>query len=104
MAACSPHALDQAQTEGEGASAGYYDAIPPYLLTKPHTLLVLDMNDALRSIEHAAPARGRLETQLGFRMVERIKAVDLVADYRQTGMGQGGPARRPPVPRQRGSI
>jgi len=96
--------LDQAQTEGEGTSAGYYDGIPPYLLTKPDTLLVLDMNDAPRSIQHAAPARGRLETQLGFRMVERIKAVDLVVGYRPTGTGQGGPARRPPVPRQRGSI
>ncbi len=48
------------------------------------------MNDAPLSVDDGAPVRVRLETQLGFKMVEGVRAVEFVADYRQTGMGQGG--------------
>jgi DMSO/TMAO reductase YedYZ molybdopterin-dependent catalytic subunit/thiosulfate reductase cytochrome b subunit len=79
---------DKAETEG--SSGVYYESIPLYLLTKPHALLALDMNDAPLPIEHGAPVRVRLETQLGFKMVKWVRAVEFVADFRQTGMGQGG--------------
>ncbi|WP_199737251.1 MULTISPECIES: molybdopterin-dependent oxidoreductase [Micromonospora] len=79
---------DKARTEG--SSGVYYESVPLYLLTKPQAILALDMNDAPLSIEHGAPVRIRLETQLGFKMVKWVSAVEFVADYRQIGMGQGG--------------
>ncbi len=79
---------DKAETEG--SSGCYYESVPLYLLTKPQAILALDMNDAPLSIEHGAPVRLRLETQLGFKMVKWVKAVEFVADYQQIGMGQGG--------------
>lgn len=79
---------DKAQTEG--SSGVYYESIPLYLLAKPQAILALDMNDAPLPIEHGAPVRLRLETQLGFKMVKWVRAIEFVADYRQIGMGQGG--------------
>lgn len=37
-----------------------------------------------------APARLRVETQLGFKMVKWVRAIEFVADYRHIGQGQGG--------------
>lgn len=49
-----------------------------------------EMNRELLPIEHGAPIRLRVETQLGFRMVKRMCAVEVVEDYSQIGKRQGG--------------
>ena len=56
----------------------------------PQTILALDMNGAPLPVEHGAPVRLRVETQLGFKMVKWIRSIELVADYARIGMGQGG--------------
>ena len=81
---------DKARTQGEGSFGCYYESTPLYLLTKPQAILALDMNDAPLPIEHGAPVRVRLETQLGFKMVKWVSAIEFVADYKDSGMGQGG--------------
>jgi DMSO/TMAO reductase YedYZ molybdopterin-dependent catalytic subunit len=48
------------------------------------------MNGAPLPIEHGAPVRLRIETQLGFKMVKWITAIEFVADTANIGMGQGG--------------
>lgn len=37
-----------------------------------------------------APVRLRVETQLGDKMVRYLRAIELIADYRGIGEGQGG--------------
>jgi DMSO/TMAO reductase YedYZ molybdopterin-dependent catalytic subunit len=81
---------DKGLTEGEGRYGYYYGTIPLYLATNPQTLLAVDMNGAPLPIQHGAPVRLRIETQLGFKMVKWIKAIEFVEDYRDIGQGQGG--------------
>ena len=81
---------DKGETEGEGRYGFFYGSIPLYLAASPQTILALEMNGAPLPIEHGAPIRVRIETQLGFKMVKWIKAIEFVEDYRDIGMGQGG--------------
>lgn len=48
------------------------------------------MNGGPLPVEHGAPVRLRVETQLGFKMVKWIAAIEIVEHYREIGMGQGG--------------
>ena len=81
---------DKGLTEGEGRYGYYYGAIPLHLAADPQTILALDMNGAALPVEHGAPIRIRIETQLGFKMVKWIKAIEFVDDTAGIGQGQGG--------------
>jgi DMSO/TMAO reductase YedYZ molybdopterin-dependent catalytic subunit/thiosulfate reductase cytochrome b subunit len=81
---------DKAITENEGRFGHFYGTIPLQLARRPQTILALDMNGAPLPVEHGAPVRLRVETQLGFKMVKWIRSIELVADYARIGMGQGG--------------
>jgi DMSO/TMAO reductase YedYZ molybdopterin-dependent catalytic subunit/thiosulfate reductase cytochrome b subunit len=81
---------DKGLTEGEGRFGFFYGTIPLHLATSPQTILALEMNGAPLPITHGAPLRARIETQLGFKMVKWIQAIEFVEDYRDIGMGQGG--------------
>ena len=48
------------------------------------------MNGAPLPVEHGAPLRLRIETQLGFKMVKWIAGIEFVADVTDIGMGMGG--------------
>ncbi|MGB8997224.1 MAG: molybdopterin-dependent oxidoreductase [Pseudonocardiaceae bacterium] len=81
---------DKGLTEGEGRYGFFYGSVPLFLATNPQTILALEMNGAPLPIEHGAPVRLRIETQLGFKMVKWIKAIEFVDDIRRVGMGMGG--------------
>jgi len=81
---------DKGLTEGEGRYGYFYGSVPIFLADNPQTILALDMNDAALPVEHGAPIRVRIETQLGFKMVKWVKAIELVADTSDIGQGQGG--------------
>ncbi|MDQ2845020.1 MAG: molybdopterin-dependent oxidoreductase, partial [Actinomycetota bacterium] len=81
---------DKGLTEGEGRYGYFYGTIPLHLAQDPQTLLALDMNGAPLPVEHGAPIRIRIETQLGFKMVKWIEAIEFVADTSDIGQGQGG--------------
>lgn len=68
----------------------FYEAIPIELAKHPQTILAYEMNGDLLDIPHGAPLRLRIETQLGYKMVKWIKSIELVDDYKNIGMGQGG--------------
>ena len=48
------------------------------------------MNGQPLPIEHGAPVRLRIETQLGFKMVKWVRAIEFVDDVSTIGQGQGG--------------
>ncbi|MEO8851563.1 MAG: molybdopterin-dependent oxidoreductase, partial [Allobranchiibius sp.] len=81
---------DKGLTEGEGRYGYFYGSIPLYIATSPQSILALEMNGVPLPVEHGAPIRVRLETQLGFKMVKWVKAIELVADTDDIGQGQGG--------------
>lgn len=81
---------DKGLTEGEGRYGFFYGTIPVHLAENPQTILALDMNGAPLPVEHGAPVRLRVETQLGFKMVKWIAGIEFVADVRDIGMGMGG--------------
>ena len=85
------HAMDdKTLTEDQGRHGFYYGSIPIHLATHPQTILALDMNGAPLPVEHGAPVRLRVETQLGFKMVKWVVAIDFVDDLSDIGQGMGG--------------
>lgn len=86
------HALDDKATSevDSGGTGCYYETIDLELARHPQTLLAYAMNDRPLPLEHGAPLRLRVETQLGFKMVKWLRAIELVADYSAIGEGQGG--------------
>ena len=81
---------DKGLTEGEGRYGFFYGSIPLHLARKPQTILATDMNGAPLPVEHGAPLRLRIETQLGYKMVKWIAAIEFTDDISDIGMGQGG--------------
>jgi DMSO/TMAO reductase YedYZ molybdopterin-dependent catalytic subunit/thiosulfate reductase cytochrome b subunit len=86
------HALDdKGETDPDlGGTGHYFEVLDIDLARTPQTLLAYEMNGTPLPIEHGAPLRLRVETQLGFKMVKYLRAIELVADYRQIGEGYGG--------------
>ncbi len=60
------------------------------LARHPQTILAYEMNREPLPIDHGAPLRLRVETQLGYKMVKYLRSIELVEDYRRIGGGQGG--------------
>ncbi|MGI8683344.1 MAG: molybdopterin-dependent oxidoreductase, partial [Mycobacteriales bacterium] len=81
---------DKGETEGEGRYGFYYGTVPLFLANNPQTILALEMNGAPLPVEHGAPVRLRIETQLGFKMVKWVRAIEFVENVEDIGMGQGG--------------
>ena len=86
------HALDDKRLSEPvlGAGGFFYEAIDLELARHPQTLLAHAMNGRPLPVEHGAPLRLRVETQLGFKMVKYLRAIEFVADYHALGQGQGG--------------
>jgi sulfoxide reductase catalytic subunit YedY len=86
------HALDDKRLSEPvlGAGGYFYETIDLELARHPQTLLAYAMNGGPLPVEHGAPLRLRVETQLGFKMVKYLRAIEFVASYDQLGEGQGG--------------
>jgi len=85
------YAFDDKSATGEPGKTGhYYGTIPIYLASNPQTILAMEMNGKPLPIEHGAPLRLRIETQLGFKMVKWVRAIEFVDDISVIGEGQGG--------------
>ena len=48
------------------------------------------MNGRPLPLEHGAPLRLRVETQLGYKMVKYLRSMELVNDYHTVWDGHGG--------------
>jgi DMSO/TMAO reductase YedYZ molybdopterin-dependent catalytic subunit/thiosulfate reductase cytochrome b subunit len=68
----------------------YYGTVRMQLAVHPQTILAYEMNRQPLPIPHGAPLRLRLETQLGFKMVKYLRAIEFVEDYQNIGKGHGG--------------
>lgn len=76
---------------GEGGEGGeFYDSLPIRDALHPQTLLAYEMNSKPLGPLHGAPLRLRIESQLGFKMVKWIRAIEFVDDVRHLRKGEGG--------------
>lgn len=78
---------DEPSAPGSGQ---FYEVLDLELADDPQTLLAYEMNGQPLPIEHGAPLRLRVETQVGFKMAKWIHRIDVVADYADIGYGMGG--------------
>jgi sulfoxide reductase catalytic subunit YedY len=82
------HTMDEKwERPGHGS---YYEVIDLETASKPQVLLAYEMNGAPLPVEHGAPLRLRVEHQLGYKMAKWVNRIELVADFRSIGDGQGG--------------
>ena len=79
------HCMD---TDDSGAN--YYESIDFRDATHPQTILAYEMNDRALPIEHGAPLRLRIETQLGYKHAKYIRKIEFVATYDKIASGKGG--------------
>ncbi len=86
------HAMDnKSQSEPEPEGPGeFYETLDLELARHPQTILAYELNGIPLSVEHGAPLRLRVETQLGFKMVKWIREIEVVASFDEIGEGQGG--------------
>lgn len=86
------HAMDDKTTSEVHAPAGgyFYGTLNLRLATNHQTILAYEMNDEPLPVPHGAPLRLRVETQLGFKMVKWLRAIEFIEDYRSVGEGMGG--------------
>jgi DMSO/TMAO reductase YedYZ molybdopterin-dependent catalytic subunit len=79
------HCLD---TDSDGNH--YYESIDLADAYHPQTVLAYEMNDKLLPIQHGAPLRLRVETQLGYKMAKYIRRIEFVAAFDAIAGGRGG--------------
>jgi DMSO/TMAO reductase YedYZ molybdopterin-dependent catalytic subunit len=79
------HCMD---TDDSGAH--YYESIDFLDAHHPQTILAYEMNERALPIEHGAPLRLRIETQLGYKHAKYIRKLEFVASYENIAAGKGG--------------
>lgn len=78
---------DEPSADGAGQ---FYEIIDMRLAEHPQTLLAYEMNGQPLPIQHGAPLRLRVETQVGFKMAKWVERIEVLSDYRGVGKGAGG--------------
>lgn len=68
----------------------YYESIDLYDAAHPQTILAYEMNGNALPVDHGAPLRLRVETQLGYKMAKYIQRVEFAAGIEEIGQGKGG--------------
>lgn len=75
-------------TDTEGNN--FYESIDLHDANHPQTILAYEMNDQPLPIEHGAPLRLRVETQLGYKMAKYIQRIEFVESFKEIAQGKGG--------------
>ena len=68
----------------------YYESIDLIDAFHPQTILALGMNGRPLDIGHGAPARLRVERQLGYKHAKYVMQIEAVASLASVGLGKGG--------------
>jgi DMSO/TMAO reductase YedYZ molybdopterin-dependent catalytic subunit len=79
------HSADRAD---DGSS--FYGSLALDEAAHPQTILAYDMNGSPVTLEHGAPLRLRVPTQLGYKSTKFIQRIELVASLAGIGGGKGG--------------
>ena len=67
----------------EESGKPYYEIIDMETARQNQTILAYEMNGVPLPVPHGAPLRLRVENELGFKMVKYLRAIEVVADFRE---------------------
>ena len=95
------HILDRAKLKPEARfivfrcadnlnGSDYYESVDLIDAFHPQTIIAHSLNDAPLEVKNGAPLRMRIERQLGYKHAKYLTGIELVADYRSVGGGEGG--------------
>ena len=68
----------------------YYESLDLVQAAHPQTLLALDLNDKPLDVDHGAPVRLRIPTQLGYKSAKWVYRIQLASTFAGIGDGKGG--------------
>lgn len=68
----------------------YYESLDLHQAAHPQTVLALDLNDKPLDLDHGAPVRLKIPTQLGYKSAKWVSRIELVADFKAIDGGTGG--------------
>jgi DMSO/TMAO reductase YedYZ molybdopterin-dependent catalytic subunit len=68
----------------------YYESIDLDDANHPQTILAYELNGRTLPVANGAPLRVRIERQLGYKMAKYIMRIELVAELKHIGGGNGG--------------
>lgn len=68
----------------------YYESIDLIDAYHPQSILAYEMNGEPLAVKHGAPARLRVERQLGYKHAKYVMRIEAVADFAHLGGGKGG--------------
>jgi DMSO/TMAO reductase YedYZ molybdopterin-dependent catalytic subunit len=80
------HCADPMDADG----TRYYESIGLEDAHHPQTILAYELNGEALPVKNGAPIRVRIERQLGYKMAKYIMRIELVADFKGIGGGNGG--------------
>ena len=81
--------FESADFDGD-TGAPYYGSLPLEQARHPQTLLAYEMNGRPLPVEHGAPLRLKVPTQLGYKSTKFIQKIVFTADLKGHGEGKGG--------------
>ncbi|MGH7660811.1 MAG: molybdopterin-dependent oxidoreductase [Vulcanimicrobiaceae bacterium] len=76
--------------DADQSGAPYYESLDLDQAMHPQTLLALDFNGRRLPVEHGAPVRLRIPTQLGYKGAKWVRRIELVTSYAHVYGGKGG--------------
>ncbi|HEX9443965.1 MAG TPA: molybdopterin-binding protein, partial [Candidatus Binatia bacterium] len=76
--------------DGDDEGNLFYESIDMRDAAHPQTILAYEMNGRPLAVEHGAPLRLRVETQLGYKMAKYIRRIEFVDGFEKIGGGKGG--------------
>jgi DMSO/TMAO reductase YedYZ molybdopterin-dependent catalytic subunit len=76
--------------DSDSGGSHYYESIDLTDAHHPQTILAYEMNDRALPVEHGAPLRLRVETQLGYKHAKYIGRIEFVAQFKDIQQGRGG--------------
>jgi len=76
--------------DSDESGTRYYESLDLHEAAHPQTLLALELNDEPLDPDHGAPVRLKIPTQLGYKSAKWVQRIELVADYKRIGGGNGG--------------
>jgi DMSO/TMAO reductase YedYZ molybdopterin-dependent catalytic subunit len=79
------HCMDKSE---EGAP--YYESLDLHEAAHPQTLLSLDLNDKPLDVNHGAPVRLRIPTQLGYKSAKWVQRIEVASSFAKIQGGKGG--------------
>src|SRR6266403_4599689 len=79
------HCMD---TDDDGSN--YYESLDLVDANHAQTILAYEMNDRALPVEHGAPLRLRVETQLGYKHAKYIQKIEFVVGFKNIQGGNGG--------------